>query len=271
MCSTINPTLSVDALLDTCNAFAFSTAQISRLEDEYAELAAQKSAALQLRDMDDSLFWTLFVSRYGAREFVAINSRYKNREMEEKSAIAALCSTYNIKNKDNGALAGIKLSRPHLATIAGGLMSDKISGLGILPVFAQYYTMHIRLVDRVRKTYLDIVPTFTEENGKNPPMQFAEIALEPKRYGHKYAAVWKQEVPRLGPRPDLQNVPEPDPTLLKLDSIQRPLRAISTYHIAELKATAEFLGVSIAPTDTKRIIYDALTQHCIPPEYRKPK
>ena len=269
---------SITALLDACSAFVFSPAQISKLEDEYIEISAQKSAATQLREMNDSLFWALFVSHYGAHEFIAINSHYKNRELEEKSAIATLCSTFNIKNKDKcGVLAGIKLSRPHLATIAGGLMADAISGLGILPVFAQYYNMHIRMVDRVRKTYLDIVPVFDDITGNCNPLQmrFAEIELTPKRNGHKYVPIWRQVLPRLGsklgPNSNLQDIPEPDPTLLKLDSIQRPLRAISTYPIAELKSTAIFLGVNIDPSATKRIIYDALTQYCIPPEYRKQK
>jgi hypothetical protein len=259
-----SPNPNITAMLVACNAFVFSKAHISKLEDEYAEIAAQKSAAIQVGELDDSLFWALFIARYGAREFGAINSRYKNREIEEKSAVAAVCVA---RKGGDGALAGIKLSRPHLATIAGGLMADTISGLGILPVFAQYYNMHIRLVDYVRKTYLDVVPV-------GDCSRFAEIAFGPRpgrNKNNKYTLVWNCSALQLGPEPGLGLVPVPDPTLLKLDSIQRPLRAISTYAITELKTAAGVLGVEIAPTATKRVIYDVLTKHCIPPECRAPK
>lgn len=92
----------------------------------------------------DSLFWCLFIIKYGKEEYDAIpEHRRKNREMDEKGRIidflskAATATENKIKEKEDKKKSRDGKKRQEMIAI----LSAEHSGCSLIPAICSYYEM----------------------------------------------------------------------------------------------------------------------------------
>jgi hypothetical protein len=218
----------------------------ARIELLFLEEAACAEGAACVQSIDDTLFWSVFAAHHGHEALAAISSKYKNRELEEKTEIADAA----LARRDAFKACVPPMSRVAVAAAAAGLMVDPRTDLAALPLLAAHYGTRIRVVDARRNTYLDIDPP--------GPIDSPPVAVVRRAYhGRTYAPVWKS-VAGTGPDAGIA------PAMFRLESIAKPLRAISTYTAAEIRGIASFFDIALDAKAKKREVYDAVSAHCVP-------
>jgi hypothetical protein len=103
----------------------------------------------------DSLFWAIFVGQYGPKEYYAIEHKYKNRELEEKSAIIRF-----LESAPGGALKShlksMRITVADMKEIMGDLMIQKKMNLMVINAFVLYYKRDIWIVHEQTRSYFAI-------------------------------------------------------------------------------------------------------------------
>jgi hypothetical protein len=174
----------------------------------------------------DTLFWCLYVSKYGHSEYESIGHGYSNIEINEKQKIIEYV-------KKNPSIAKTKVMAQE---IMSDLMTNKRTSLLVLPAFAAFYNKRI-IVTKQNKFYIDI-----RTNNEFDTLHL--IKNDKGNYGINYS---------------IPNVT----TLIQLNSYDRPLSAISTYKIGDLTELAMRVGIDTTTKRNKSELYQEITLKCI--------
>jgi hypothetical protein len=203
-----------------------------------------------VQSKEDTLFWAVFAAHHGHEVLVEIESKYKNREIAEKTDIANAA----IARRDAFKTGVPPMTRAAVAAAASGLLMDPRTDIAALPLLAAHYGTRIRIVDARRNTYVDVDPPGGDAD--------TPVAVVRRAYhGRTYAPVWKTASGIDPAGPATVGI---TPTMFRLESIAKPLRAISTYSAAEIRALATFFDITLDPKAKKREVYDAVWAHCVP-------
>ena len=100
-------------------------------------------------DKIDNLFWCIFIHKYSLDEYLEIECKYKNREMEEKMKIAELIK------KDLQCMKQMKITKVDTQTMIGDIMTNEKINLFSLHALSLYYQLHIYIVCKENKTYIE--------------------------------------------------------------------------------------------------------------------
>jgi hypothetical protein len=178
-------------------------------------------------EQDDTLFWCLFIHKFGKDEYNLIGSKYKNYEIKEKMKIVE----YLKENKN--ALKCMKITKTASQEIMGKLMTNITTDLQVVHGICAYYKLHIILVCNSKKSYIEY------NYAENDILDDNDILVVYKsnsllsnsrcRYSIKFGVIVK----------DIIN------DYVRFVSFDKPFNGISTYKLPELEFIHEKLGLEI--------------------------
>lgn len=134
------------------------------IEEEMGSMPAQPAQPAQpikpssrrfIPKKPDSLFWSIFVGQYGNDEFFTIHSKYKNRELDEKTKMIEFlksASTPTLKP----ILKTLRITIGDLKEIMGDIMIQKKTNLMSIYAFVLYYKRSIWIMHEGTRSYFAI-------------------------------------------------------------------------------------------------------------------
>ena len=97
----------------------------------------------------DNLFWCIFIHVFTLEEYLQIECKYKNREIDEKMKIVQ-CIQKNIN-----CMKSMKITKVDSQTIIGDIMTNEKITLFSLHALSIYFKLHIYVVCQQNKTYIE--------------------------------------------------------------------------------------------------------------------
>ena len=182
----------------------------------------------------DTLFWCVFVGVFGLSEYLLIHNKYANREWEEKqNMIVAFSNSSSELRKTNH-----KITLGNIKEMMSEYMTNHstITLLGLVGLSVHYKTQ-IYLMDNKKGTHY----VYTPETYNQQCFIYRDHTIK-----GKYRLF-------LGPAPTTPS--------FCLDSISRPLRAVSNYKREDLVHIAADLNVSISEKEKKEDIYRKISEY----------
>jgi hypothetical protein len=197
----------------------------------------KECAPAQRRDrITDSLFWSIYSSTLTPMERMQISdSRIENQLIAEKQKIVESFHSKDalktLKNID------MKITNNQTQEILSEIMTSKTSTLLSVVAYAIYYKLRIYIVNPVKQNYLSYVPhAYTNT--------IVVHAVNPRF--HRY------ELSTTGGAID--------PTYMKMEGFETPLKSVSNYKIADLEQIGERCGIPRNGAK-KPDYYAAIVQH----------
>ena len=190
----------------------------------------------------DSLFWCIFIAKYGYQEYLEIQTHYGSRQMDLQKKICNYVKehSYLLKN------VNIRITKAMVQEIISDLMTEiKKTSIYVLYAYAFYFQLNIVIIHPNEKCFLKI---FTEtENYENT------IILLQKNEQEQYTLI-NEDL-------SLQEYLELYNEKYCIENHIRPLKPISNYKVLELDEIAEKLNVNIENKPMKKQEkYDELTK-----------
>ena len=235
----------------------------------------------------DTLFWSIFIAQYGVREFTEIGSKYMNREIEEKMRVMEFIK------KNRPRMKSMKITAATGEEMMGDLLTNQSTSMLVLPALALFYETRIWIVSEETNTYLEYVPgTDTTDDAvrvdavDSPASSPKTTGQSPSVFGSDtnymiiYRATYNGRVSYTTetteePRNIIEKIQQ---TMIRIESIERPFKGISTYKLVDLEEIARKIKVQM-PTGEKmkkNDWYVAISRHAQlgwlePTRGRKPK
>lgn len=179
-------------------------------------------------DKTDSLFWCLYIASHGHPAYESIGRGYSNVEIAEKQKIIEFVRKTH----------GIAKTKVMAQEIMSDLMTNKRASLMALPAFAAFYKKRI-VITKQNRFYIDIPGTEDSDT-------LYLIKNDKGNYGIDYS----------NPTPNLNR-------LIKLNSYDKPIAAISTHKIGDLTELAIRIGIDTTVKRNKADLYQAITIKCL--------
>ena len=195
-------------------------------------------------DQIDNLFWCLFICKYSLDEYLQIGCKYKNREIEEKTKAV----TY--QNKNPTLMKEIKITKVDTQTMIGDIMTNKITTLFSLQALSLYFQLHIYLVCKEKKTYIEY-----NVHEKNACVIYKKYSLSDEK-NTKYS---------IDLQFSLTHVEVIKEQFVKYDTYSKMLKNVASYKKNELELIIIKLGLChnlIKPTKQDLYNFLAIWFHC---------
>jgi len=214
--------------------------------DETKEIAETKDRLYKqtfyAKGCQDSLFWSLYIAKYGYNEFLRVGSNNGKLELKEKQA--AVDCIHSIGAVKMSELFQHKLTKVFVNELISELLTKpKMSYSGVYAICA-YYQCQVCIVDLEKNTYLHFANSFPDsyilyKNPQKKQSYFVDI-------GHQIMS--------------LENIQK---TMYCLVHYDKPLKSISNYTVSQLEDLAEQVGVTVLPKMKKQVLFEALALHCV--------
>jgi hypothetical protein len=174
----------------------------------------------------DSLFWCIYIAKYGYNDYRQINKNYGSKQLDEQKKIGQHIkqNLHLLKNTNT------RITKAAGQEILSDLLTDtKKTEMNVLYAYCIYYGFNLIIMNEDETTYIEIVSnTFSSDN---------PTYLMNKNKKDKYSII---EEPIN--KDEYVNITS---NKFKLDSHIRPLKAISNYKIDELRIIADQIGIDI--------------------------
>lgn len=189
----------------------------------------------------DSLFWCLYIAKHGYNDYLQLEVNYGMKQIEYQQCI----SEYIKKNLVLLKNVNTRITKACAQEIISELLTDtKKTSFPVLYAYAIYYNMNLILLHPSKKYYIEIlsdnieedVPVYLLQKGKYEDYSIIENPLSKEEYN---------------------NIKE---TKLKLDSYNRPLKAIGNYKVEELHSISEKVEIDMTVKYTKPELYRIITE-----------
>lgn len=179
---------------------------------------------LIIPEKSDTLFWCIYISHYGERDYLAIGNKYGNAEIAEKQKIMEFLKS----NKNALKYINRKITQGTFQEIMSDLMTNAKTLLQILPAFSVYYKKHILLLNENNRTYLEY--RYDERSVYN-----TNVANDELRELGPWIVIKYTENKKYGVYAEMvDNIYELISEYIYIAAPDKPLRGISTYKIGEL-------------------------------------
>ncbi len=190
----------------------------------------------------DSLFWCIFIAKYGYQEYLEIQNHYGSRQMDLQKEICDYINenTHLLKN------VNIRITKAMVQEIISDLMTEiKKTSIYVLYAYAFYFQLNIVIMHPNEKCFLKV---FTEsENYENT------IVLLQKNEQEQYIL--------LNDNLTLQEYIELHNNKYCIENHIRPLKALSSYKVTDLDEIAEKLDIDLEDKPMKKQEkYDEITK-----------
>lgn len=194
----------------------------------------------------DSLFWCIYIARYGYTAYTEIGHRYGNIEIEEKQQIMEMMRKSPSKIKE----CPKKITKATYQEIMSDFMTNKKLTTEMLTIFSIYCNIRIWIINldnsgEPDSWYMDIC--------SNDNLHIQPIIIyckNNKQYGINL--IEREQLSEL--------VTKIKDQLFCFDNYNMPLKAISNYKIMDLEDIAYKLGITMEGKYKKQDIYNKIIQ-----------
>ncbi len=202
-----------------------------------------KKSTIFLPTQENTLFWCMFISKYGLFEYEMIGSRYLNAELDEKQKMV----DYLLKVPEKLKASSEKLSKQAIQELAGDLMVEKRDAFSTMIGFSVFYGMDIYVVFPHNKTYL----LFSQKN----ECCDKHVILYAKQVGKRNNWIFSVETDLSFSLSDIVDV------YYQIDSYKKSIKGQSAYKVDELREIANKVGIEIPDKIKKSELYEKLAEH----------
>jgi len=188
----------------------------------------------------DTLFWCLYIAKYGYDEYTEIQTHYGTKQLEIQQKIGNYIRNNMVLLKN----VNTRITKAAAQEILSELLTDsKTTSMHVLYAYAIYYNMNLILLHPSTEYYLEIqsdtmedVDTYLLQKDDRQQFSICESPLTEQEY--------KEIVD----------------TKYRLESHLRPLKAIGNYKVDELYEVAEKVKMDLTVKLTKPELYNAITE-----------
>ncbi len=178
-------------------------------------------------EQDDTLFWCLYIHKFGEKEYNLIGSKYKNHEIKEKMKIVEYL------NENKSALKSMKITKSATQEIMGKLMTNITTDLQVVHGICAYYKLRIIVVCNSKKSYIEYNYTENDVADENDILVVYKsnslLSNSRCRYSIKFGVFSKDIID----------------DFVRFVSFDKPFNGISAYKLPELEIIHEKLGLEI--------------------------
>ena len=189
---------------------------------------------------ENSLFWCMFIAQHGYAEYEYIGKKYANRELQEKQLIAdTIKNTPSTMKNTNHKITNIMCQE-----IISELIIVKPSSLITIFAFITYYKKHVIIVNGNTHMFFSFTKSVSFDAND---WHDNTVILEYKNsdFGIELE-VTKEKIENI-----MKNT-------FRLESIEKPLKGISTYKVTELENIARLLQMTLETSLKKSELYDVI-------------
>lgn len=212
------------------------------------------NSLFHVKNVQDELFWLVFVAIYGETEYYRNKYNYGKVEIQEKQKIAE-----KIQDPVFGKKMKWKWTKIQKIEMISDLTNQPQMPIAIMNALAVYYECTFILVDRCKKVYLNYSSTSLVSEGEDAREKTYIIYANTstgqtgkERKGKEY---------KLDMQPSLDTLQKIQDEYFALEHYERPLKAISNYKKIELDAIATKIGSTSDSGASKNEVYDRLRLH----------
>lgn len=177
------------------------------------EVPSQEITNIILPKQTDTLFWCMYIAKYGYDEYQLIHTHYGNRALEEKKKVV---DYFVLKNRGKIRSANKKITIAKFHEMTSELLVDKKISLQVLILFVLFYDIDALVV--YKKTYMEFSSLDSSED--------KSVVIIHRNSDGEYQV-------------DLDTTDEKIADIvdnyLKMESEQKALKGISSYKMDELK------------------------------------
>lgn len=178
---------------------------------------------------EDTLFWCLFIHKFGEMEYNLIQTKYKNKEIIEKMKIV------DYLNNNRTVLKSKKITKSATQEIMGKLMINSNTDLQSAHGICAFYNLHICVVSNSKRSYIEYNYSLESDNNEK-----SEILLIYKS-GSLLSVSKSRYSIRVGTKTELSNITS---DFIKFESFDKPFNGISSYKLSDLETFRKMLGLS---------------------------
>jgi hypothetical protein len=222
----------------------------------------------------DSLFWCIYIAKYGYMAYNEIGHRYSNTEIEEKQRMIELMRATPNKIKD----CPKRITKAQFQEIMSDFMTNKKVTSNMLVAFAIYCKMRFWIVQLSADSEANI--RFYTDISSNESMEAEPVIIcrtdgsQRNVHGalplpHSYGCVRtpSSHISSYGIIPDDEGEQYKSFVLkinqaFKFDNYDTALKPISNYKITDLEIISEKLGICREKKCKKQDMYDKILQVC---------
>lgn len=179
---------------------------------------------------NDTLFWCLFIAKYGYQEYTMVDRNYGVKELEIKSKVADFIRSNAIKMK----MTNYKMTKVLLQEIMSDLMTtQKHTSIYCMIAMIVYFEINVVIVDSKSKFMWEFISNKEVEN-ENTIQTFLIKKDDSCKYLLKEEPITKEELNRMKKE------------TICLENFMKPIKSMSAYNVIELHILA----------DKMKIVYD---------------
>lgn len=185
---------------------------------------------------ENSLFWCMFIAQHGYAEYEYIGKKYANRELQEKQLIAdTMKKTPSTMKNTNHKITNIMCQE-----IISELIVVKPSSLITIFAFIAYYKKHVIILNGNTHMFFSFTKTVTDCHDNTVILEYknSDFGIE--------LEVTKEKIENI-----MKNT-------FRLESIEKPLKGISSYKVTELENIARLLQITLETSLKKSDLYDVI-------------
>jgi len=209
------------------------------------------NSLFHVKNVQDELFWLVFVAVYGETEYYRNKYNYGKVEIQEKQKIAE-----KIQDPVFAKKMKWKWTKIQKIEMISDLTNRPQMPVAIFNALAVYYECNFILVDRRKKVYLNYSSMVEGEDAREKTYIIYANASTGKNGKAKKEYT-------LDMQPSLDTLQKIQDEMFALEHYERPLKAISNYKKIELDAIATKIGSTSGSTggESKNEVYDRLRLH----------
>jgi hypothetical protein len=220
--------------------YKLKEAPIQNIAEKKSEIIKEKNVSFFFPKEKDSLFWCYFIILNGDTEYEMLNV---------KNILVEKSNKFEYINKIRGNKQTIKTYKlDTLTNIESNLANDEF--INIKTVISLCCIDRINIVYISKKTYFELLM-----NDDKPIYIIKEIESQSKykkRYGYQTG--------------DISTLDEIRKTYYKIDTIDKPMRALSYYKVSDLieicnKLAIEVINKTTGKSKTKNELYELIIQY----------
>jgi hypothetical protein len=193
---------------------------------------------------ENTLFWCLFIGVYGYTDYLKIEHKYNNAEIEEKQALVEALGKTPRRLKETNH----RITNQSIQELLSGVMVAKHDTLFSIIAYSVYYGRQVIVIFE-NNTYVRFRPEMETESN----IVFLHCRVGPRRN------IYSVEL-----EPSKERMVEISEKGVELESYLKPLKGISSYKMPELEEIAKKIGVEWAPNAKQKKVelYGKIAEKC---------
>lgn len=203
-----------------------------------AHITSIKKHTFYASGVQDPIFWTIFIARYGYTEYKKTGKQFGNIEMKEKQSVADYIHKQG--STEISKQTNYKITRAFCCEIVSDLLTSAKMNYSSFIAYCAYYKTSIYVVDVVKKTYI-------------PFLYGNSDIIVIYKLGERLFAEAGQSVL------SLSEIRE----MFPFEHYEKPLKAISHYKTQQLEDIASKLNIGLVDKCKKNELYEKIVEYLV--------